>query len=74
MVGITKKMIEEKQKVKDIATKSTTNYILEKYDLYPKKKYGQNFLIDPHIVERLFVHQVWIKNVPLLKQDQELGL
>ena len=39
--------------MKDIATKSTTNYILEKYDLYPKKKYGQNFLIDPHIVEKI---------------------
>ena len=39
--------------MKDIATKSTTNYILEKYDLYPKKKYGQNFLIDPRIVEKI---------------------
>lgn len=39
--------------MKDIATKSTTQYILDKYDLYPKKKYGQNFLIDPHIVEKI---------------------
>ena len=39
--------------MKDIATKSTTNYILEKYNLYPKKKYGQNFLIDPRIVEKI---------------------
>ena len=37
--------------MKDIATKSTTNYILEKYDLYPKKKYGQNFLKDKNILE-----------------------
>ena len=39
--------------MKDIATKSTTNYILEKYDLYPKKKYGQNFLIDSNILENI---------------------
>ena len=39
--------------MKDIATKSTTQYILDKYDLYPKKKYGQNFLIDPRIVEKI---------------------
>lgn len=39
--------------MKDIATKSTTQYILEKYDLYPKKKFGQNFLIDPRIVEKI---------------------
>ena len=48
MVGISREMI-----VKDIATKSTTQYILDKYDLYPKKKYGQNFLIDPHVVEKI---------------------
>ena len=29
--------------MKDIATKSTTQYILDKYDLYPKKKYGKTF-------------------------------
>ena len=39
--------------MKDIATKSTTQYILDKYDLYPKKKYGQNFLIDPRVVEKI---------------------
>ena len=39
--------------MKNIATKSTTQYILDKYDLYPKKKYGQNFLIDPHVVEKI---------------------
>ena len=39
--------------MKYIATKSTTQYILDKYDLYPKKKYGQNFLIDPHVVEKI---------------------
>lgn len=49
--------------MKDIATKSTTQYILDKYDLYPKKKYGQNFLIDPHVVEKSFVVQVLMKNV-----------
>ena len=29
--------------MKDIATKSTTQYILDKYDLYPKKNMGKTF-------------------------------
>ena len=50
--------------MKDIATKSTTQYILDKYDLYPKKKYGQNFLIDPSCRrKKSFVVQVLMKNV-----------
>lgn len=32
--------------MKEIATPSTTKYILEKYHLNALKKYGQNFLID----------------------------
>lgn len=39
--------------MKDIATKSTTSYILEKYHLQALKKYGQNFLIDSNIVEKI---------------------
>ena len=35
-----------------ISTPSRTKEILEKYDLRAKKGYGQNFLVDPVIVER----------------------
>ena len=27
--------------------------ILKKYDLMPRKKFGQNFLIDPHVIEKI---------------------
>ena len=36
-----------------LATPGATKYILEKYGLRAKKKYGQNFLIDPGVVERI---------------------
>lgn len=36
-----------------IATISKTNEILEKYQLSAKKKYGQNFIIDPNIISRI---------------------
>lgn len=39
--------------MKDIATKSTTSYILEKYNLQALKKYGQNFLIDTNIIDKI---------------------
>ncbi len=39
--------------MKDIATNTTTSYILNKYKLHALKKYGQNFLIDPNIVNKI---------------------
>ncbi len=39
--------------MKDIATVSTTEYILNKYGLKALKKYGQNFLIDSNIVMKI---------------------
>lgn len=39
--------------MKEIASPSITQYILEKYDLFPKKKYGQNFLVDKKIIEKI---------------------
>lgn len=36
-----------------IATPSKTKAILEKYDLYAKKNYGQNFLIESSIVDKI---------------------
>ena len=39
--------------MRDIATKTTTSYILEKYHLQALKKLGQNFLIDKNIIEKI---------------------
>jgi len=39
--------------MKAIATVSRTNEILKKYGLYAKKGYGQNFIIEPTIVEKI---------------------
>lgn len=38
---------------KQIATISRTNEILNKYELFAKKNYGQNFLIEPNIVNKI---------------------
>ena len=38
---------------KVIATVSKTKEIMDKYGLHTKKRYGQNFLIEPSIVERI---------------------
>lgn len=39
--------------MKIIATPSRTKEILEKYDLYAKKNYGQNFLVEQGIVSKI---------------------
>lgn len=39
--------------MKDIATLTTTKYILDKYNLNALKKFGQNFLIDVNIVNKI---------------------
>lgn len=39
--------------MKDIAKKSQTFYLLDKYDLRASKKFGQNFLIDLNTVKRI---------------------
>ena len=39
--------------MKDIATLSTTKYILDKYNLNALKKYGQNFLIDENVLHKI---------------------
>ena len=36
-----------------LATPGTTRYILEKYGIRARKKYGQNFLIDPNVIGRI---------------------
>lgn len=43
-------MKRKTQMTKPIASIARTNEILKKYDLFPKKQYGQNFIIEPMIV------------------------
>lgn len=38
---------------KIISTPSNTKAILDKYDIYAKKNYGQNFLVEPQIVDKI---------------------
>ena len=37
----------------NIATQHRTKYIVDKYDLFAKKNYGQNFLVNPSIIENI---------------------
>ena len=37
----------------NIATQHITKYIVDKYDLFAKKNYGQNFLVNPSIIENI---------------------
>lgn len=39
--------------MKDIAKKSNTMYLLEKYNMKATKKFGQNFLIDLNVVQKI---------------------
>lgn len=42
--------------MKDIATIGTTKYILDKYNLDALKKFGQNFLVDINIINKIIDH------------------
>ena len=39
--------------MKDIAKKANTMYLLEKYNMKATKKFGQNFLIDLNVVQKI---------------------
>lgn len=59
--------------MKDIATLSTTKYILEKYNLNALKKFGQNFLIDTNIVNKI-INQTHIdKNTAVIEVGPGIG-
>lgn len=59
--------------MKDIATLSTTQYILEKYDLFPKKKYGQNFLIDKMVIEKIIKQADLNKDCAVIEVGPGIG-
>ena len=39
--------------MENIAKKSNTEFILNTFNLKPSKKYGQNFLVDPGIIQSI---------------------
>ena len=39
--------------MKDIAKKANTMYLLEKYNMKATKKFGQNFLIDLNVIQKI---------------------
>lgn len=58
---------------KPIATPSRTNEILETYDLFAKKNYGQNFLIEPSVVEKIARHAVVSENCVVFEIGPGIG-
>ena len=59
--------------MKDIATISTTEYILNKYNLRALKKFGQNFLIDTNVVTKIVQSQKIDQNVCVIEIGPGIG-
>ncbi|MDF9825084.1 16S rRNA (adenine1518-N6/adenine1519-N6)-dimethyltransferase [Breznakia sp. PF5-3] len=58
---------------KIIATPSNTKEILETYDLYAKKNYGQNFLVESQIVDKIAKHAVLSENSVVIEIGPGIG-
>ena len=43
--------------------------VLQKYGFVFQKKYGQNFLIDPHVLDKIVALQVSDRTILLWKSD-----
>lgn len=56
-----------------IATPTATQAYLTKYQLTAKKGYGQNFLIDPHIVDKIARHAVISDHCAVLEIGPGIG-
>ncbi|MDD8049681.1 MAG: 16S rRNA (adenine(1518)-N(6)/adenine(1519)-N(6))-dimethyltransferase RsmA [Thomasclavelia sp.] len=59
--------------MKDIATVSTTKYILDKYNLNALKKFGQNFLVDTNIINNIITEAKVDNNTVVLEVGVGLG-
>ncbi len=59
--------------IQKIATPSGTKAVLEKYDLYAKKNYGQNFLIECGIVEKIARHAVISNHCAVIEIGPGIG-
>lgn len=56
-----------------IATPSYTKEILEKHKMYAKKNYGQNFLVEPQIVEKIAMESLLSPNSTALEIGPGIG-
>lgn len=59
--------------MKPIATPSRTKEILEKHQLYTKKNYGQNFLIEPSVVEKIARSAIQTENTLAIEIGPGIG-
>lgn len=59
--------------MKDIATYSTTKYILDKYKLNASKKFGQNFLVDVNVINKIVDQTKIDKNTAVLEIGPGIG-
>lgn len=59
--------------MKDIATLTTTKYILNKYNLNALKKFGQNFLIDVNIVNKIVDQANINQNTAIIEVGPGIG-
>ncbi len=59
--------------MKDIATLTTTKYILNKYNLNALKKFGQNFLIDANIVNKIVAQANINKSIAVIEVGPGIG-
>lgn len=59
--------------MKEIATLRTTKYILDKYNLNALKKYGQNFLIDVNVVNKIINQTSIDKNIAIIEVGPGIG-
>lgn len=58
---------------KAIATHSRTNEIMEKYGLFTKKMYGQNFIIEPKIVEKIAQNSMLDESTAVIEIGPGIG-
>lgn len=59
--------------MKTIATPSRTQEILDRYQLHAKKKYGQNFIIEPMIIEKICANACLDKETVVIEVGPGIG-
>ena len=59
--------------MENIAKKSNTEFILNTFNLKPSKKYGQNFLVDPGIIQSIADHASLDKETAVIEIGPGIG-
>lgn len=58
---------------KEIATIAKTKAIMDKFKLYPNKGYGQNFIIEPRIVQKIAAESFLDQNTAVIEIGPGIG-